>query len=452
MQVEWRQLYKGEPRVRVPLPSCPFDKKQFWLEPGENQTATSLQALSQFQEVNEKGMHMEQSLPQDDIKQAITARLIAIINESSGIEIAPAETPASFLELGFDSLLLTQVATTISNAFEVSISFRQMMEEQNSIETLTAYLANQPAVAQKTASSFPSSAAVTQSISSPVCGPPVATAFPQSVPSQPAFFQGTMGEGIESVLVQQLLLLHRQLDLLTSGRASALAVPAIAPSAAGAPGSLQSPVPAEAPKFTGRSPDEVVDTKKKAFGAGTRIATQTTETLTPEQEQHLASLISRYTGKTRQSKEYTAANRKRLADPRAVSGFRPRLKEMIYPIVVRQSEGVKLIDLDGNEYVDMLNGFGSNFFGHNSKMVVDAVTAQMQRGIEIGPQNPLSGEVAGLMAEMTGLERFAFCNTGSEAVLGAMRLARTVTGRKTIALFSGAYHGIFDEVIVRGTS
>ncbi len=52
---------------------------------------------------------------------------------------------------------------------------------------------------------------------------------------------------------------------------------------------------------------------------------------------------------------------------------------------------------------------------------------------------------------MTGMPRVAFCNTGSEAVMGAMRIARTVTGRKTIVIFKDSYHGIFDEVIVRGT-
>ena len=55
------------------------------------------------------------------------------------------------------------------------------------------------------------------------------------------------------------------------------------------------------------------------------------------------------------------------------------------------------------------------------------------------------------MCELTGQDRAAFCNTGSEAVLGAMRLARTVTGRDTIAVFHNSYHGIFDEVVSRGT-
>ncbi len=71
------------------------------------------------------------------------------------------------------------------------------------------------------------------------------------------------------------------------------------------------------------------------------------------------------------------------------------------------------------------------------------------RGFEIGPIQPLAGEVAALIRELTGMERVGFTNTGSEAVLAATRVSRTVTGRDKIAVFAGAYHGIFDEVLFR---
>ena len=61
----------------------------------------------------------------------------------------------------------------------------------------------------------------------------------------------------------------------------------------------------------------------------------------------------------------------------------------------------------------------------------------------------MAGEVARLICEMVGMQRAAFCNTGSEAVTAAIRVARTVTGRDKIVMFDGAYHGIFDEVLVR---
>ncbi|WP_288075812.1 aminotransferase class III-fold pyridoxal phosphate-dependent enzyme, partial [Pseudomonas sp.] len=95
--------------------------------------------------------------------------------------------------------------------------------------------------------------------------------------------------------------------------------------------------------------------------------------------------------------------------------------------------------------------FGSVFFGHRPDFVVEAVHRQIDRDIIIGPQNPVAGECAKLFAELTGHERVAFCNTGSEAVLAAIRLARTVTGRNLIIQHEGDYHGITDEVLVRST-
>ena len=99
---------------------------------------------------------------------------------------------------------------------------------------------------------------------------------------------------------------------------------------------------------------------------------------------------------------------------------------MVYSIVSSRSTGSKLWDIDGNEYIDLLNGFGPTMFGHSPAFVTEAVTEQMKEGFAIGPQTPLAGRAADLLAEMTGAERVTFCNTGSEAVMAAMRLARTV--------------------------
>ena len=140
-----------------------------------------------------------------------------------------------------------------------------------------------------------------------------------------------------------------------------------------------------------------------------------------------------------------------MADPRVVNGFRPLTKELTYSLVVERSRGSRLWDIDGNEYIDVLQGFGMSLFGWQPDFLREAIHRQVDLGYEIGPQHMLAGETARLFCEVTGTQRAAFCNTGSEAVMGAMRIARTVTGRSTIAIFTGAYHGIFDEVIVRGT-
>ena len=90
-------------------------------------------------------------------------------------------------------------------------------------------------------------------------------------------------------------------------------------------------------------------------------------------------------------------------------------------------------------------------FGYQPEFITTALKQQIENGYEVGPQHELAGDVCKLICEFTNSDRAGLCNTGSEAVLGAMRIARTVTGRSTIVAFSGSYHGIVDEVIVRGT-
>ena len=127
------------------------------------------------------------------------------------------------------------------------------------------------------------------------------------------------------------------------------------------------------------------------------------------------------------------------------------MKEMTHPIVIERSKGTQLWDIDGNQYTDFTCGFGSNLLGHTHDVTVAAITDQVQKDYAIGPQSPLAGEVAQLFCELTGNERMAFSNTGSEAVLGCTRLARNATGRDLIVMFNGDYHGILDEVIARGS-
>ena len=170
---------------------------------------------------------------------------------------------------------------------------------------------------------------------------------------------------------------------------------------------------------------------------------------TEPQARYVDAFTRRYTARTARSKRYAAEHRPTLADNRAALGFRLATKELVYPIVAERSEGARVWDLDGNEYIDFTMGFGVNLFGHRPPFVVDAVDVQWRRGVHVGPQSDLAGPASRLFCELTGLERAAFCNTGSEAVMTALRLARTATGRDRIAIFEGSYHGIFDGVLAR---
>jgi iturin family lipopeptide synthetase A len=172
--------------------------------------------------------------------------------------------------------------------------------------------------------------------------------------------------------------------------------------------------------------------------------------LNEHQEAAIAKLTRRYNARTPGSKTRTQDDRKMFSDPRTASSFNRLWKEMVYPIIVDRSEGSRLWDIDGNEYIDLTMGFGTNLLGHAPQFVRDAIAEQLKRGMEVGPSTLLAGKVAKLICEFTGMERVAFCNTGSEAILAAIRMARTVTGRTRIAT-TGGFHGICDEVLVRSS-
>jgi len=167
------------------------------------------------------------------------------------------------------------------------------------------------------------------------------------------------------------------------------------------------------------------------------------------QYEHLQNLIARYTEQTKTSKTQAQAYRHVLADNRATAGLNAITKEMHYPIVGKSSQGSKIWDVDGNEYIDFTMGFGVNLLGHQPPFIIQAIQQQLEKGIQLGPQAEYVGEVAELIAELTGMERVAFSNTGTEAVMTALRLARATTGRKKIALFAGSYHGHFDGTLVK---
>jgi len=138
-----------------------------------------------------------------------------------------------------------------------------------------------------------------------------------------------------------------------------------------------------------------------------------------------------------------------LADSRASAGYKPSLRDINYPIVGSRAAGSHFWDVDGNSYIDISMGFGVQLFGHAAPFVTDAISEQLASGIQLGPQARLAGEVAELIAKVTGAERLCFCNTGTEAVMAALRLARAQTNRQKIAMFTWSYHGHFDGTLAR---
>jgi glutamate-1-semialdehyde 2,1-aminomutase len=117
-----------------------------------------------------------------------------------------------------------------------------------------------------------------------------------------------------------------------------------------------------------------------------------------------------------------------------------------FPIVIERSVGPYLYDVDGNRYIDYCCGYGVNLFGHNPRFVVEAVEERMRAmGPHFAFPHRLYGEVGERVADLVpGVEQVRFTNSGTEATMAAMRIARGATERNLVIKFEGAYHGWAD--------
>jgi amino acid adenylation domain-containing protein len=413
VEVDWQTFYRFEKRQRTVAPTYSFERRRFWPEPPPAERPAPVVASTVTPEAvavanSDAPAHVEThtgltASPTIDAanansrKERLTKSVTKLFEELSGYSLSDVDPSSNLLELGLDSLLLTQASQLLQRKFGVPLTFRQLMEELGSVASIASYLDSR----------LP------------------AEVPPPAPPAAPAAAEGT--SVLEHLLAQQQQLTAELLHLL--GRQPAAPSPSVPL------------IPAAIPATAAH--------EMKSHGPFKPIDRSPSAGVSPAQRRSLDALIARYTRRLVTSKNIASANRAGLADPRSVAGFKQLWKEMVFPIVTTRSDGSKVWDVDRNEYTDFVMGFGANMFGHRPPFVVDALRQQLEQGFEIGPIQPLAGEVAALIREFTSMDRVAFTNTGSEAVLAATRVSRTVTGRDKIAVFAGAYHGIFDEVLFR---
>src|SRR6202142_1466547 len=120
-----------------------------------------------------------------------------------------------------------------------------------------------------------------------------------------------------------------------------------------------------------------------------------------------------------------------------------------YPIYAASASGCRVTDVDGDERIDFLNNYTSLILGHADPQVTTAVQRRVALGTAFTMPAAEDVELAELLAaRIPYVDQIRFCNSGSEAVMLAIKAARAFTGRHKIAKFEGAYHGIYDYVEV----
>jgi glutamate-1-semialdehyde 2,1-aminomutase len=123
------------------------------------------------------------------------------------------------------------------------------------------------------------------------------------------------------------------------------------------------------------------------------------------------------------------------------------------PFFVELGEGARIWDVDGKEYIDYVGSWGPAILGHAPKVVVEAVREAAERGLSFGIPNPLEVKMAELITEwMPSIEKVRMVNSGTEATMSCLRLARGFTGRDRIIKFDGCYHGHADSLLVQAGS
>ena len=123
------------------------------------------------------------------------------------------------------------------------------------------------------------------------------------------------------------------------------------------------------------------------------------------------------------------------------------------PIFIQEAKGAYLFDEDGNQYIDFISSWGPLILGHGYKPVVQAVQDQAEKGTSYGIPTELETKIAELAVTMApNIDKIRFVNSGTEACMSAVRLARGFTGREKIIKFSGCYHGHSDAFLIQAGS
>ena len=123
------------------------------------------------------------------------------------------------------------------------------------------------------------------------------------------------------------------------------------------------------------------------------------------------------------------------------------------PIFIKKAKGAYLFDEDGNKYIDFISSWGPMIIGHAHPFIIDSIKEQADYGTSYGIPTALETKIAELAVKMVpNIDKIRFVNSGTEACMSAVRLARGYTNREKVLKFSGCYHGHADSFLIQAGS
>lgn len=469
ISINWSGFEAGNKQTRVALPTYPFQRKRYWI----NQKELAMTAPSMN--------HADNPAKQVDAEQrhqVLLTKLCELFSSLLRLDPNEIDVNAQLVEMGADSLVLVAGVSVIDDNFGVKLEIRQFFEEITSLDAIARYiaanssygLAPAPVVSPQAAPAPASIAAPAHATAqAPVVMPAMQMAAPAipmlSAAVQPMIaptFSGDQLSAMQQLIFAQTQLMSQQLAMLSGSTISPVAIsaPAVAPAPAptinaatpaaplsARPNPTATSLPTAGPVATAPATPPVEDRSSPLRALNAPINPSAASGMTAQQTAHQNALMERYQKKTAKSKALAQACRPTLADSRASVGFRFSTKEILYPLSGVESTGSRMRDVDGNEYVDLTMGFGVLLFGSRPDHMKGVLEEEIKHGFQLGPRSEHMAEISQLFCELTDHERVGFTNSGTEAIMIALRLARAATGRDKIVIFDRAYNGHSDGTL-----
>ncbi len=456
IEIDWAGFDSPYHRRKVSVPTYPFQRGRYWLD-----LCPTRQTGGRSTTTEPEGVPMNEKLPdrseldsvspgnvsESNHRELVLNEVTGFISEISGFRASDIGPSSHVLELGLDSLMLSKLSQQIQARYGLTLKAARFFQDLGCVCDLTDYVVENATILEplSTDTRHPTMDAA-QSTSTPSlpAGPVSSQGGHTPDPSQSDTLLALMRQQLDQISqvatqnIQTITDFARQQLAHFEGHT---ALPQQRQPVADTTSRAKQRLPESTPRAAAQSERKPGRVNYRAVNLGS------SGSMTEDQQKFVDDVVRRVVERTPRSKEMTAQSRPVLADWKHTLSFWSQLKEAKYPIVSSRSDGPRFWDVDDNEYIDVAMGMGVHFFGHRPPFILDALQKQMAEGVELGTQCDLTADVAKLLNELTGVERVAFSNTGSEAVMVALRLARAATGRNKIVIFKNSYHGIFDGVL-----